>query len=88
MKKVVAINVIHETGLRVLEAREDVALAVVAEPNHDNVRREIADAHGIIVRTFPIDRALIDAAPRLEVVSRHGATTTSMSRRSTSAAWR
>ncbi len=48
VKKVVAINVIHETGLRVLEAREDVALAVVAKPDHDNVRREIADAHGII----------------------------------------
>ena len=72
MKKVLAINVIHEAGLRVLEARADIALSVVAEPDQDNVRREIADAHGVIVRTFPIDRALIDTAPALEVVSRHG----------------
>ena len=72
MKKVVVINVIHEAGLRVLEAREDVALSVVAEPDAERVRREVAEAHGIIVRTFPIDRALIEVAPRLEVVSRHG----------------
>lgn len=72
MKKVVVINVIHEAGLRVLEAREDVALSVVAEPDAERVRREMAEAHGVIVRTFPIDRPLIEAAPQLEVVSRHG----------------
>lgn len=72
MKKVVVINVIHEAGLRMLEAREDVALSVVAEPDAERVRHEVAEAHGIIVRTFPIDRSLIEAAPRLEVVSRHG----------------
>ncbi len=72
VKKVVVINVIHEAGLRVLQAREDVALAVVAEPDAEQVRRELAEAHGIIVRTFPIDRPTIEAAPALEVVSRHG----------------
>ena len=72
MKKVVVINVIHEAGLRILRAREDVAVSVVAEPDAERVRQEVAEAHGIIVRTFPIDRALIEAAPRLEAVSRHG----------------
>ena len=72
MKKVVVINVIHEAGLRILRAREDVAVSVVAEPDAERVRQEVAEAHGIIVRTFPIDWALIEAAPRLEAVSRHG----------------
>ena len=72
MKKVVVINVIHEAGLRVLEARKDVELVVVAEPDAAQVGRELAAAHGVIVRTYPIDRPLIEAAPLLEVVSRHG----------------
>jgi D-3-phosphoglycerate dehydrogenase len=72
VKKVVIINIIHEAGLRVLEAREDAALTVVGEPDPKSVRRELADAHGVIVRTYPIDRTLIEASPQLEVVSRHG----------------
>ncbi len=72
VKKVVVINAIHEAGLRVLQAREDVELVVVAEPDADRVGEELAAAHGVIVRTFPIDRPLIEAASMLEVVSRHG----------------
>ena len=36
------------------------------------LRSAIVDAHAVVVRTGAIDRALIDAAPELEIVSRHG----------------
>lgn len=53
--------------------RKDGRFSVAAYPDFPPERIEAAaDADAIIVRMTPIDRPLIEAAPRLKIVSRHG----------------
>jgi D-3-phosphoglycerate dehydrogenase len=61
----------HEAGISLLRAAGEVRMASSLEP--ETLRREIADADALVLRTAgKIDAALLDAAPRLRVVGRHG----------------
>lgn len=70
-RKVLVVGAIHRSGLDKLEARDDVTVEVIAQDD-PALARKASDAAAIIVRTAQISAAVIDAAPNLEVVARHG----------------
>jgi len=72
MFRVLVVPRIHQRGLDVLAARDDVAFEVVEDLSEANLKRAMADADGMIVRANPIGREIFEAARRLRVVSRHG----------------
>jgi len=71
-RKVLVIQGLHPEGLRLLEGRDDVVPVVL----NSSDEREIADAarevEAITVRTARITQAVIAAAPKLQIVARHG----------------
>ena len=71
-KKLLFIMPIHEEGMKLAYARDDVEVAVTRHLSGPGLAQDIRDAHGILVRAARISRDVIAAAPRLEVVSRHG----------------
>jgi D-3-phosphoglycerate dehydrogenase / 2-oxoglutarate reductase len=71
MPKVLVIQPFHEKGMKLLEARADVACEVV-DGALEELAQKIVDADGVTIRTSPLTGAVIDRAERLKVVSRHG----------------
>lgn len=71
-KKVLIVGPIHEHGMALLGARDDVTVEVIDTLDPEVIKAHAADAHGIGVRVAKIDRLVIDNAPNLQVVSRHG----------------
>lgn len=67
---VLVVQPIHQSGLAVFDAAFDVRVAT--DPGEATVIKEIAGAHGAICRTAPFSRAIIEAAPHLRVIGRHG----------------
>ncbi|WP_028794932.1 hydroxyacid dehydrogenase [Thalassobaculum salexigens] len=71
-KKVLIVGPIHEHGMALLEGRDDITVEVIDTLDPEVIKRHAADAHGIGVRVAQINRLVIDNAPNLQVVSRHG----------------
>ncbi len=69
-KKVLIVQPIHESGIKLLKKEVDVILA--SDPSVETVRKEIKVIHGVIVRTAPFTREIIESADKLEVIGRHG----------------
>lgn len=68
---VLSLTTMHEAGLGLLRERTELRMASSLEP--EVLRREIADADGLVLRTAGrVDADLMDHAPRLRVVGRHG----------------
>lgn len=72
MKKVLVIQPLHQAALRLLEEREDVAFEVVTDFSADNLLGRVMDADAITIRDAPLPTEVLEAAPRLKVISRHG----------------
>ena len=71
-RKVLLVQPIHEAGVALLEARNDIEVVVAGATTEVELAREARDTHAIIARANPVTRAVIDAAEPLCVVSRHG----------------
>jgi D-3-phosphoglycerate dehydrogenase len=71
-RKVLLLQPIHAAGTAILEARDDVRVAVASDASEENLVREARDAHAILARATPVTRRVIDAAEDLCIVSRHG----------------
>ena len=71
-KKILFIQRVHECGHARATGRGDVEIDVYQGRDPDEIRRRIADADAIVVRTAVIDRSVIDAGSRLAIISRHG----------------
>lgn len=69
-KRVLVVQPIHPAGMDLLTADFDVRLA--ADPSPAALRSEVESVAGILVRTTPVPAEVIDAAPALEVIARHG----------------
>ncbi|MDK2895233.1 MAG: D-3-phosphoglycerate dehydrogenase / 2-oxoglutarate reductase [Moorella sp. (in: firmicutes)] len=69
-KKVLIVQPIHESGLKVFDDRFEVRVA--PDPSVETVKREIKGVEGVIVRTAPFTREIIAAADSLKVIARHG----------------
>jgi D-3-phosphoglycerate dehydrogenase len=68
---ILMMTTMNEAGMRLLREEADVRMASSLEP--EVLHREIADADALVIRTAgKVDAALLDAAPRLRVVGRHG----------------
>ena len=71
-KKILIPQPLHADGMALLTARKDVDLVVLDSSTEAALVPAARDVHAIVVRTARIDRAVIGAAPLLEIVSRHG----------------
>ena len=71
-KKMLFIQRVHECGHALAAARDDVDIDIYEGRDPTEIKRRIADADAIVVRTAVIDRSVIDAGPRLAIISRHG----------------
>lgn len=69
-KKVLIVQPIHESGMKIFDDRFEVRVA--PDPAVETVKREIKGVEGVIVRTAPFTREIIEAADRLKVIARHG----------------
>lgn len=69
-KKILIVQPIHESGVRVFDERFEVRVA--SDPSVATVSREIKGVEGVIVRTAPFPREIIEAADALKVIGRHG----------------
>ncbi|OIQ07702.1 hydroxypyruvate reductase [Moorella thermoacetica] len=69
-KKVLIVQPIHESGLRVFGEEFDVRVA--SDPSVETVKKEIKGVEGVVVRTAPFTREIIEAADSLKVIARHG----------------
>jgi len=69
-KKVLIVQPIHESGIKLL--RKEVEVILARDPSVETVCKEIKGIHGVIVRTAPFTRRIIESADKLEVIGRHG----------------
>lgn len=68
---ILMLTTMHEEGMRLLGEAGELRMASKLDP--ETLRREVADADALVLRTAGVvDAALLDAAPRLKVVGRHG----------------
>ncbi len=68
---ILSLTSMHEAGLSRLREAGELRMASSLEPKV--LHQEIADADALVIRTAGvIDAALMDAAPRLKVIGRHG----------------
>lgn len=70
MKKVLVVQPIHESGLKLLQEHFEVKVA--SDPSAATLIREMAGVEGVVVRTAPFTREIIEAADSLKVIARHG----------------
>ena len=70
--KVICIQAIHDTGMQILRKRADIELIVPDSQEPQAWQHHLADARGIIVRVQKIPRWIIEQAPNLKIISRHG----------------
>ncbi|MGH6943727.1 MAG: hypothetical protein ACREH6_05855, partial [Geminicoccaceae bacterium] len=69
---VLIIEPFHEDGMKLIEARPDVAYQVIDGRSEDEIAARIEDADGVTLRTSRLPGAVLEQARRLKVVSRHG----------------
>ncbi len=69
-KKVLIVQPIHQSGIKLLKKEVEVILA--SDSSVETVRKEIKGIHAVIVRTAPFTREIIESADKLEVIGRHG----------------
>ncbi len=70
--KVICIQPIHIEGMKILYSREDLEIIVPESPDPATWANFLPGAEAICVRLSQIPRALIEKAPNLKIVSRHG----------------
>jgi len=68
--KILLLEPIHEDGIRMLEGFADIEFA--ESPREPAVLPQLREVNGIITRLAKITSTMIDAAPELRVIARHG----------------
>jgi D-3-phosphoglycerate dehydrogenase len=63
---------IHDDGIAILRAREDVVIEEMAGSSPAEFVARLPAADGLLIRTAPLPEEAIAVAKRLKVVSRHG----------------
>jgi len=71
-RKVICIQPIHPEGMKILRSREDLEIVVPESPEPQHWEQHLSDAEAIVVRISRIERWMIEKAPRLKIISRHG----------------
>ena len=71
-KKVLMVQGLHPEGVKLLAARADVEPVALLSDVEAEIAAAARDADAITVRSARITRRIIEAAPKLKVVARHG----------------
>ncbi|WP_339851650.1 hydroxyacid dehydrogenase [uncultured Nisaea sp.] len=69
---VLVVDKLNDAGQSQFDARDDVKTTVLQFPTEEELIAHAHDIDAIAVQTTKIPRAVIEAAPNLKVVSRHG----------------
>mgnify|MGYP000958642092 FL=1 len=69
--KVLIVQPIHEQGISLLRSA-GLEVVYATSPDPDAVAKEIKGVDGVIVRTAPFTKEIIEQADRLRAISRHG----------------
>lgn len=72
MPHVLVVGRVIEQGLALLQERKGVSFEMIEEGDPAAVRARLPTTDGLLVRTMKMPPDLLDAAPNLRVVSRHG----------------
>jgi len=70
--RVIVIQPIHAEGMKILHAREDLEIIVPDNPDPSTWSNFLPGTEALCVRLTKIPRSLIEAAPDLKIISRHG----------------
>ena len=70
--KILVIGHIHQDGINLLRARSDVTIETTEAHKESDLVKLVPETDAILVRSALITSAIIEAAPLLKVVSRHG----------------
>jgi len=70
--KVLVVGHIHQDGINLLQARSHITVEITEAHNESDLVTRVHDADAILVRSALITSSIIEAAPLLKVVSRHG----------------
>src|SRR5258708_6349270 len=69
--KILSLTNMHEAGMRMLLDASELRMASALDPG--TLQREVVDSDGLVIRTLGvIDAPLMDCAPKLRVIGRHG----------------
>ena len=72
MKKILVIQSLRPEALKIFDARKDISYELVTDFSEQSLLAKVGDADAITIRTAAITKRLLEAAPRLKVISRHG----------------
>ena len=72
MKRVLVTEEIHPNGMAILEKAPGVEIVRIDNIEPETLRAAVRDVDGIVVRSAIFPREILQASPRLQVVSRHG----------------
>ena len=70
--KVICIQPLHPEGMKILNSRDDLEIIVPDSPDPATWANFLPGAEAICVRLTKIPRAMMEAAPNLKIISRHG----------------
>jgi D-3-phosphoglycerate dehydrogenase len=70
--KVICIQPLHPEGMKILHSRPDLEIIVPEAPDPATWANFLPGTEAICVRLSKIPRSLIEAAPNLKIISRHG----------------
>ena len=70
--KVICIQPLHPEGMKLLNARDDLEVIVPDSPDPATWANFLPGAEAICVRLTKISRAMMEQAPNLKIISRHG----------------
>lgn len=70
--KVLCLQPIHPDGMKILQSRSDIELIIPDNIEPQTWERHLADVEAIVVRISRIERWMIEKAPNLRLISRHG----------------
>jgi D-3-phosphoglycerate dehydrogenase len=70
--KVICIQPLHPEGMKILNSREDLEVIVPESPDPATWANFLPGAEAICVRLTKIPRAMMEQAPNLKIISRHG----------------
>ena len=70
--KVLVVGHIHQDGINLLQTRADLTIEVTEAHSESDLVKLVSDVDAILVRSALITSSIIENAPLLKVVSRHG----------------
>ena len=72
MRKVLIVKDIHKSGIQLLDRRKDFSYEIVENLEIDFLKNKLKDCDAVSLKTSEFTKELIESAPKLRIISRHG----------------